>query len=64
MTDAKNEITDNLPEGNCEAAKIVDQGYVTGNQIGITGTPASFKESGEKITGYVPYQSLIPMVLN
>lgn len=64
MTDAKNEVTDNLPSGDCEAAKLVDRGYITGGQLGITGTPSSFKEDGEKITGYVPYQKLIPMVLN
>ncbi|MDH5356123.1 MAG: thioredoxin fold domain-containing protein [Gammaproteobacteria bacterium] len=64
MTDAKNEITHNLPAGDCEAAKVVDQGYITGSKVGITGTPALFKKNGEKIIGYVPYQKLIPMVLN
>jgi len=64
MTDAKNKITDDLPEGDCELASIVDDAYLTGNQIGITGTPTIFKEGGEKIHGFVPYQQLIPMVLN
>ncbi len=63
MTDAKNDVTENLPAGDCEAANIVDRGYGTGNQIGIAGTPALFKESGEKIEGYVPHQKLIDMLL-
>ncbi|MFT5598801.1 MAG: thiol:disulfide interchange protein DsbC, partial [Chitinophagales bacterium] len=63
MTDAKNEETSGLPEGNCAAAQIVDAGYITGNQVGITGTPTFFKKNGEKIDGYVPYQRLIPMLI-
>jgi thiol:disulfide interchange protein DsbC len=63
MTDAKNERTSRLPEGNCAAAQIVDAGYITGNQLGVTGTPALFKQNGEKIVGYVPYQKLIPMLI-
>ncbi len=55
MTDARNEITKDLPAGSCEAANLVDRGYVTGNQIGIVGTPALFKGNGEKIEGYVPH---------
>ena len=64
ITDAKNNETGDLPPGDCEAAATVDQGYRTGVQVGISGTPALFKENGEKIEGYVPYQELIPMVLN
>ncbi len=63
MTDAKNENTDGLPAGDCLEAKIVDQSFITGNQVGVTGTPALFKETGEKIEGYVPYQKLIPMLI-
>lgn len=63
MTDAKNQDTSDLPRGDCREAAIVDQGYKTGNQVGVTGTPALFKESGEKIEGYVPYQKLIPMLV-
>jgi thiol:disulfide interchange protein DsbC len=63
MTDAKNEDTGNLPAGTCDAAQIVDRAYITGNQVGVTGTPALFKENGEKIVGYVPFQKLIPVVL-
>jgi thiol:disulfide interchange protein DsbC len=63
MDDAKNEDTSGLPEGSCAASQIVDAGYITGNQVGVTGTPALFKQNGEKIDGYVPYQTLIPMLL-
>ncbi len=63
MTDAKNQLFDNLPSGDCAAAAMVDRGYLIGNRIGIGGTPASFKSDGEKIEGYRPYQELIPMIL-
>ncbi len=63
MTDAKNQDTVDLPDGTCQDADIVDQGYVTGNQVGVTGTPALFKATGEKVEGYVPYQQLIPMLV-
>lgn len=53
-----------LPDGDCEDSILVDQGHLLGNKIGVTGTPALFKSSGEMITGYVPYETLIPMVLN
>lgn len=52
-----------LPAGDCKAADFVDRGYQLGNQLGVTGTPALYLESGEAITGYVPYAELIPMVL-
>ena len=63
MTDAKNQIYDDLPAGDCEAASMVDRGYLAGNQIGISGTPALVKSNGEKIEGYRPYQELIPHLL-
>ena len=52
-----------LPAGDCEAADFVDRGYEMGNALGVTGTPALYLESGEAITGYVPYAQLIPRVL-
>jgi thiol:disulfide interchange protein DsbC len=52
-----------LAPGNCEAAEFVDRGYEIGNRVGVTGTPALYLESGEAITGYVPYAELIPRVL-
>lgn len=64
MNIAKGVEVGDLPEGNCENASIVDQGYTLGNQIGVTGTPALFTEQGQKIEGYVPHNQLIPMVLN
>ena len=53
----------NLPTGDCEAANFVDRGYRMGNQLGVTGTPALYLESGEAVMGYVPYAELIPMIL-
>jgi len=63
LTDAKNEQTTDLPEGNCEQASIIDKAYKTGNDIGIKGTPAIFKSDGKQVQGYVPYKELIPMIL-
>jgi thiol:disulfide interchange protein DsbC len=53
-----------LPDGNCTVAGLVDEGYELGNRVGVTGTPALFKSNGEKIEGYVPKDSLIPMLLS
>lgn len=64
MTIAKDLATGDLPAGDCEDSALVDKGYALGNKVGVTGTPALYKSSGEMITGYVPYQELIPMVLN
>ena len=63
MTSAKNGDVSGLPAGDCALADVVDQGFETGNQVGITGTPALIKDSGEKIEGYVPYQQLILMLV-
>jgi len=63
LTDAKNERFDGLPPGDCAAAEMVDRGYLAGQKIGITGTPALIKSNGEKIEGYRPYQELIPLIL-
>lgn len=64
MNIAKGVEVGDLPDGSCEKASIVDQGYTLGNKIGVQGTPALFTEQGQKIEGYVPYNQLIPMVLN
>ena len=63
MTDAKNNRFDELPAGNCPQASIIDRAYLAGNRVGIQGTPALVKSNGEKIEGYVPYQELIPRLL-
>ncbi len=63
LTDAKNERFENLPSGDCAAAEVVDRGYLAGQKIGISGTPALLKSDGEKIEGYRPYRELIPMIL-
>jgi len=48
---------------DCDAAQYVDDGYILGNQIGVTGTPALFASDGTKFNGYVPYQQLIPQLI-
>jgi thiol:disulfide interchange protein DsbC len=53
-----------LPSGNCTKASIVDQAYLLGNDVGVEGTPALFTSSGQKISGYVHYSKLIPMLLS
>ena len=63
MTDAKQQMFDDLPSGDCAAAAIVDRGFAAGTRIGITGTPALFLDNGEKIEGYRPHAELIPYVL-
>lgn len=63
LTIAKGLDVGDLPAGNCIDGKLVDKGHILGNRVGVTGTPALFKSSGEKIEGYVPYKQLIPMVL-
>jgi len=52
-----------LPAGNCLDANLVDESYALGKNLGVMGTPAIFKQNGEHIKGYVPYQELIPRVL-
>ena len=64
MSIAKQQIEGDLPSPDCAAAQMVDRGYELGNEVGVTGTPALFKSNGRKIEGYVPYQRLIPMVLD
>ena len=63
MNIAKDVADGKLGTDNCEDAKIVDRGYELGNRIGVTGTPALYSSAGEKFNGYVPYQRLIPMLL-
>ena len=48
---------------DCESAQYVDEGYVLGNQIGVTGTPALYASDGTKFNGYVPYEQLIPQLI-
>ncbi len=53
-----------VQSGDCEAATSVDQGYALGNRIGVNGTPALYSVNGTLFNGYVPYQQLIPQLLN
>lgn len=48
----------------CDSAQSVDDGYLLGNRIGVTGTPALYTSGGAMFNGYVPYQQLIPQLLN
>lgn len=63
MTAAKNNQLGELPSGDCPQSAMIDRGYRAGNKLGIRGTPALIKSNGEKIEGYVPYQELIPQLL-
>ena len=49
---------------DCESAQYVDDGFLLGNRIGVTGTPSLYASNGAKFNGYVPYQQLIPQLLN
>jgi thiol:disulfide interchange protein DsbC len=49
---------------DCESALYVDEGYILGNRIGVTGTPALYTSDGTMFNGYVPHQQLIPQLLN
>ena len=63
MNIAKGVESGSLPSGDCAEGAMVDKGYDLGNQLGVDGTPALFTENGQKISGYVPAQQLIPMLL-
>lgn len=49
---------------DCKSAEYVDEGYLLGNRIGVTGTPALYAGDGTKFNGYVPYKQLIPQLIN
>jgi len=65
MSIAKGALAGTLsPTGDCASAGYVDDGYVLGNRIGVNGTPALYTSNGTKFNGYVPYQELIPQLIN
>lgn len=64
MDIAKGVSSGALPDGNCDRASFVDQGFELGRKLGISGTPALFSSNGTKFNGYVPHKELIPMLLN
>jgi len=65
MSIAKGALAGTLsPTGDCASASYVDDGYVLGNRIGVNGTPALYTSNGTKFNGYVPYQELIPQLIN
>ena len=65
MSIAKGSVMGSLASSeNCESALYVDEGYILGNRIGVTGTPALYTSDGAKFNGYMPYQQLIPQLIN
>ncbi len=65
MNIAKGTVAGTLsPSEDCASAGYVDDGYVLGNDIGVTGTPALYTSNGTKFNGYVPYKELIPQLIN
>jgi thiol:disulfide interchange protein DsbC len=65
MSIAKGAETGSLDAADdCDAASDVDDGYRLGNRLGISGTPSLFTSDGARFNGYVPYQELIPQLLN
>ena len=65
MSIAKGAIAGTLTtSGDCDVAQYVDEGYLLGNRIGVTGTPALYSSDGASFNGYVPYQKLIPQLIN
>jgi thiol:disulfide interchange protein DsbC len=64
MSIAKGAETGSLASSEtCDLAQHVDDGYLLGNRIGVTGTPALYSSDGGKFNGYVPYQQLIPQLI-
>ncbi len=65
MSIAKGAETGSLASSEtCDSAQYVDDGYLLGNRIGVNGTPALYSSDGGKFNGYVPYQQLIPQLIN
>jgi thiol:disulfide interchange protein DsbC len=65
MSIAKGSETGSLEStDSCELAQHVDDGYLLGNRIGVNGTPALYSSDGSMFNGYVPYQQLIPQLIN
>ena len=64
MSIAKGVETGSLASSaSCDRAAYVDDGFLLGTRIGITGTPALYTSDGTKFNGYVPYQQLIPQLI-
>lgn len=58
MTDAKSGKTVNSKE----CSNPVKQHFITGTQVGVTGTPAIFLENGQMLPGYYPAERLIEVL--
>jgi thiol:disulfide interchange protein DsbC len=64
MNIVKDVDSGDLGTADCANAQIVDRAYNLGNEVGVSGTPALFTQSGRKLDGYVPHQQLIPLLLS
>jgi thiol:disulfide interchange protein DsbC len=62
MNIAKETSEGALGDGVCEQAKVVDRGYLLGQRIGITGTPAIILPDGRLQPGYLPAKQLIDLL--
>ena len=60
---AKGVKAGSLGNADCGADTMVDEGFLLGQKLGVTGTPAIFTATGEQIGGYIPYDRLIPQIL-
>ena len=63
MSIAKGTLAGVLEANNCAEGSMVDRGYQLGNRLGIRGTPSLYAANGTQFKGYVPYQQLIPQLL-
>jgi thiol:disulfide interchange protein DsbC len=62
MDIAKGTAQGRLGDGDCDAAGAVDRGYLLGQQVGITGTPAILLPDGRLQAGYLPAKQLIELL--
>ena len=60
---AKGVKAGSLGSADCDSDVMVDEGFLLGQKLGVTGTPAIFTANGEQIGGYIPYNRLIPQIL-
>lgn len=63
MSIAKGTESGELGSADCAKADMVDRGFELGNMLGVAGTPALYLSDGEKVTGYMPHESLISKML-
>ena len=62
MDIAKGTAQGSLGKGDCDAAAAVDRGYLLGQRVGITGTPAIVLPDGRLQPGYLPARQLLTLL--